>query len=266
MKSRYEEAARFAPVDENMGKLYGSIAQNYGFCGPEHLDATIQSAKKAMRCFGGDQGPKSAAHQDRQRQLNYMIYAYLDAGRWEDAEKKLMDYLEIEALDAAYPLLNDNGMDKFHHAVLARFFADCGSDANCKRFFDIVYPKRQMANKDHPWQLWAFNLGRIAETIGRKTEAGELYRESLMICLLEPKDSMDQRTTIVTMALLPLSRLRRVGAISDDKAQRCIQRARHAAAYLNPKHFRTFLDESDVDNALALVCQHPETFFPFTYR
>jgi len=261
---KMEEVAKITSADENMGKLYGSIAQNYGFCGPEHLDETIKFAQKAMKCFGGDQGP--AAHGDRQRQLNYMVFAYLDACRWEDAEKTLLKYLEIDALDAVYPLLDDT-MLPYHHAVLARFFADQGSMGHCERFFGIVYPQMRTLIKDtHPWQLWAFNLGRVAEKIGRQKEAIELHRESLRLCLLEQGDGMDEKKTILTMALLPLSRLRHIDALSKEDAHCHAQRARDAAAYLNPNHFKAFLDEPDVDKALGLVFQHPEQFFPFTYR
>jgi len=46
-------------VDRTLGELYGSICQNFGFCGPRYLSECEDHAQKAMQALGGGDVPET---------------------------------------------------------------------------------------------------------------------------------------------------------------------------------------------------------------
>ena len=116
-------------TSEDLGALYGSIAQNYGFCGPEYLPETRRYSLLSGEAFGKGEVPELKDHW--LRQLNYLAYAYLDAGDLGSAEKTLMAYIEMESWEELWPGLP--GLSQWEHALLARFFAEGGNRESARR-------------------------------------------------------------------------------------------------------------------------------------
>lgn len=79
-----------------LGKMYGTAAQHYGFCGPAHLHTVESYVKKAQKAFGNGTVPE--LYNDFNRQWNYLVYAYLDAHKYEEAEEVLQAYLGVRDL------------------------------------------------------------------------------------------------------------------------------------------------------------------------
>ncbi|MFH1490765.1 MAG: hypothetical protein ABII06_17795, partial [Pseudomonadota bacterium] len=78
MERRYEvEREMGCETDATLGALYGSIAQHYGFCGPDHLEPCLRYVSLAKQAFGDGRFPE--LREDWLRQENYAVYALLDA-------------------------------------------------------------------------------------------------------------------------------------------------------------------------------------------
>jgi len=241
-----------------LGRLYGSIAQNYAFCGPDYLQDTESLTLKARKALG--EGSVPEFKDEWMRQLNYLTYAALDAGRFHKAEETLIRYLEIEEWEDVWPLLP--ALSPWRHALLARFLADTENQERGERYLSWALAERKrLAKPEHPWQLWLFNLGRIAQQRCDTRTATELYNESLNLCLSE-KNGL----TVHMMALLPISGLWRLGVVVKTDIKKQEKEVREAAGMLNLDHFRMLLDEKDFEKVLEAVWDKPGTLFPFAYR
>jgi len=241
-----------------MGALYGSITQNYGFCGPGYFHETEKYSALARKAFGEGEIPE---HKEKGwlRQLHYLAYAELDAGLPIRAKQTLFRYFEIKTWKELWPSVRR--FSEWHHALLARFLAEAGDTSIRKKYFDLVFARRQEVLKpQHPRQLWAYNLGRLAQGLGRKEEARELYSESLALSL-----SREFGPTVHVMALLPLSGLWNLGSLSCVDYEEAEKVIRSAAARLHPEHFR-LLHENDLQKVLREVSKKPGKMFPFTYH
>lgn len=239
-----------------LGRLYGTIVQNYAFCGPEHLDSTEEYSNRARKALGENTVPEF--QNEWMRQFNYITYAYIDAGRFDMAEKTLLKYLEIESWDGLESILHK--LSPWRHAVLARFFANLDNH-NYKN----IYYKWSVDNhiplieNYHPWQLWTQNIGRIALSLEDKKIASKFFFRSLQLCMLN-----NSGPTIKVMALLPLSGLLKI-ELSKSDIDISKQKIYNAAKVLNPQHFN-ILNESSFETVLRKIWETPEILFPFSYR
>jgi len=258
MEDSYKLQAGFeSAANHTLGCFYGTIAQNYGFCGPEYLADTEKYCALARQAFG--EKIVSDYKDDWLRQFNYLVYAYLDADQMDKAENSLFTYLGITDWNDLKPLLPD--LSPWQHAVCARFFADTGKRSYTEDYLHLATGlKCDMKPQKHPWQLWLFNMGRIARSLDDAETAAELFSQSLDVCLSEANGP-----AVHVMALLPLSGLRGLGCLKNIDAVGSEKTVRKAAAKLNPNYFST-LDEKNFPSILKTVRQRPALLFPFSYH
>ncbi len=244
-------------ADKSLGELYGSIAQSFGFCGPNHLLECEAYARKAMASFGDGEIPEM--RDDCLRQLNYLAYGEMDAGLFERAEKTTLAYLEINDWDGLWAVLNHG--TPWQHALVARFLAETAATDLHGQYMTRTYEKRSVLMKpDHPWQLWAFNAGRISQKLADLEKARAFYVESLGLCMAEKLGP-----TVHVMALLPLSGLLAIGRLSAVNLDGAKTRVMDSAETINSEYFKV-LWEKDFDSILQTVWESPEKLFPFSYR
>ena len=245
-------------ADVTLGCLYGSISQNYGFCGPQYFEDAEQYSRLSRQAFVGETLPEH--REDSLRQFNYLTYAALDAGHFKMAEEALIRYLGIEEWREVWPILPR--FSPWRHALLARFFADTEDMEKAKRYLIwALDERRRLVRQEHPYQLWLFNLGRIAQCLGEEGSSAELYSESLDLCLSELFGP-----TVHVMALLPLSGLWKLCALSKIDIKKMENMVRKAAGILNPVHFSMLLNEKDFEKIIETTWDRPEMLFPFAYR
>lgn len=243
---------------ETLGALYGSIAQNYGFCGPEYLSETRTYCHLAGKAYGDGNAPQLKAHY--LRPLNYLIYACLDAGFPDEAEATLPAYLEMDDWQGLRHGLP--GFSEWRHAALARFFAAAEKRKETAEYLEWALGKRGgLIEQKHPWQLWLNNMGRVSYRLGDTKSARVFFKESLELCL-----SATMGPTVQVMGLLPLSGLRRISAVKGLEVDALEKHIRTSAKNLNPNHFRPLLEEADLTVILDNLWARPELLFPFTYR
>lgn len=245
-------------TNETLGALYGSIAQNYGFCGPKYLDKTRAYCNFARKVYGGGSSRRLKHHW--RRPLNYLVYAELDAGCLDEAETSLLAYLEMAGWQNFN--MHISGFSQWQHAALARFFEASGERAETAKFEKwALENKARLVESKHPWQLWLNNLGRISYGLGNEQDARVFFSESLALCLSERLGP-----TVHVMGLLPLSGLQRISAVAGLDVEAVEKRIRASAKNLNPGHFRSLLEEPDLTVVLDVLWGQPEVLFPFTYR
>ncbi|SHF32976.1 Lon protease (S16) C-terminal proteolytic domain-containing protein [Desulfacinum infernum DSM 9756] len=232
------------PVIPALAKLYGTIAQNYGFCGPDYLADTRRYVDLALEAFGGDGVPPF--QQDRKRQLHYLLHALLDAGRLEEAEGVLQRYLGRKESD----------LSPYEHAALARFGAETGRfppgyRAACRSLL-------RKGLEGHPWQLWLWNVGRILTDAEGKRLAWE---QGLRLCSrLGP--------TARPMGLLHAAWLWKEGLAPAEKIRTTVEEilADLENGPLWKDHFRPLLSARSWAHALEEILAASARYFPFTYR
>jgi len=245
-------------TNESLGALSGSIVQNYGFCGPEYLVETRRYSLLSREAFGDGRVPE--LKNDWLRQLNYLAYAELDTGNLDAAEKTLVAYMEIERWGELWSKMP--GLSQWHHALLARFFADSEERGETRKYADwSLKNKGRILPQEHPWQLWLYNMGRVSYSLGDTRNASEFYNGSLALCLTGTLGP-----TVQVMALLPLSGLWQAGGLTGSEIDPTEKRIRRSAEGLNPDYFRLLLDESNFTRTLEKIWAQPEELFPFTYR
>lgn len=244
------------PTHPLLGRLYGSISQNYGFCGPDHLERMWGYCEKARRALG--EGTVPEFRDEWARHYNYMTYALLDAGDRKRAAGIFFTYLESDDPEAIFGRLA--GFTPWEHALAARFLAETGG-AHAGRYLDwcdahLKTPPRT----EHPWQLWCVNLGRIAVACGAETAAEGWFRKGLDLCR-----SPAFGATVRVMALMPLAGLRALNRLDDREMRAERDAIRAAAGKLHPGYFDGVFSVP-FERALDDVWRRPERLFPFNYR
>ena len=240
--------------DRALGSLYGTIGQNFAFCGPSFVNKALEYFSKARRVLGEGTVPEYMA--EWKRQLHYAAFACLDAGRWEEAEDLICRYLDVPSVS----ILDPQGISissPWPHNLLVRFLADVFPEEPSDRYLEWAVGHVEMPpNRTHPWQLWTYNVGRLAARAGRHETARLFFRRSLDLCLAS-------ESTVRVMALLPLNGLVALG--EPIKTFYEVERElRELARSLNPKHFSPFLDETPLGDPLSE--ERLAVLFPFTYR
>lgn len=239
----------FKPAISSLGKLYGTIAQNYGFCGPEYLGECVAAVTRAWDAFGGDRVPELA--RERLRQYHYLVCAYLDAKEAPKAQEALEAYLggPLNAVDPG-------SLNRYQHAALARFLAETGVahpdyEAWCGR-------QLERSLTEHPWQLWLWNVGRW---VSRKEEKAKAWRRGLKLCA-------QLGLTARPMALLHAAWLFRENLASSSFLHAVVDDVLEdvAKSRLSKAHFGSLLGQPSWQAVLESVVAEPCRWFPFTYR
>jgi len=239
-------------VSHDLGAFYGTISQNYGFCGPAYIYSFEGTIEKAMNAFGGG-SVSGTAHNDWQRQHSYRVYAYLDAGRYDEAERALAEYLNCGAIHQYQP---DN--NSFRHAALMRFLAQTRHSSH--EYFKWASRRLASVPGRHPWQLWLYNLGCLKEADENLMRAA--WTRSASICLNQGGE------TLKVMALLPLSALYSNGLAGADYLEPRVEGILKTieTGVLNSRHFNLLLSARNWEDSLHITAEKAPTLFPFSYR
>jgi len=235
-----------------LGRMYGTVAQNYGFCGPQFFEKTKEYVSKAQEAFGSGKDPHW--RDDWLREWNYLVYAALDAGMEEEAKVALMHYLDIPQMPSSH---REKSWNRYQKAALARWVADTRSYYQI--FAEVTEDEIKQLEPIHPNQLWAFNVGRIMEKPGMRRTA---WIKSYQI-------SMSLKGPAKVMGLLPLAGLY-VMELADrkylEKATLEILSLIGSESDINRDHFDTLLKFDNWRDVLTEVWNGRHRYFPFTYR
>ncbi len=260
LKAMADEQRYNRGINIVLGRLCGTLAQNYAFCGPRYLNDVIENIHLAQRQFCD--GDMLEYRNDWLREFSYLVYAFLDAGDRDRARQALLNYLEITSLPDLKPWRELN--DPYKQAALMRYLADtadCGDSPEKQLAFRLVWEHRNFTFKaEHPCQLIAWNLGRLALNFKHSDLAKHYFESSITLC-------EQSAETIKVMALLPLSGLYGAGLWNPQQeasATAVLENIR-TSRFLNPDHFAALM-EGDIFHALNLVRKEPARFFPFSYR
>ncbi|MFW6055399.1 MAG: hypothetical protein ACOC9D_05785 [Thermodesulfobacteriota bacterium] len=247
----YRKIRTPAAVSRALGAYYGTLCQHYGFCGPKYLEPCLDTAQKALEAFGS--GKNRDYYPDWLRIYSYLVYAYLDAGLNQDAQESLQIYLQTKRLDEVGPL----NRNPYEHAAFVRFQADTARTPG-PRYLEWALTAAADPPRQHPWQLWLLNLGRVSRDSQAKKE---FWERALAVC----NDS--GTSTLRAMALLPLARL-----YKDRLKDASFLQTETSAAlsviqeYLCLDHFAELLRAGTWQSVLEMVDARPARFFPFSYR
>jgi hypothetical protein len=244
-----------ARVDNTLGRLYGTLGQQFAFCGSGHTETALGYFKEALSALG--EGTVPDLKPEWMRQLNYSVFSLLDARRNDEARRFVCRYLEVPSLHELRP--GKLSLEPpWKHNLLARFLADTGDEQLCQRYLAWAGERSFAPPKpDHPWQLWAFNVGRIAFASGETEAAAASFKISLGLC-------SRAKPTIWVMALLGLSGLARMSALPENLSE-IEGEVRRMATELNPDHFAE-LFQVPFARVLEQVWREPGKMFPFTYH
>lgn len=257
--------------DYALGSSLGTLAQNYAFCGTAYLEETRETIKMAMQAFGDGRDPD--LQNDWLRQVSYLLFALTDAKKFTEAEEQLHRLLEKQPSEPfdLEPILTDG----FKIFAIARFLADYTQSSKlpdhfiplCKQLVGFIeknmLPRQfNISAQIHPWQLVYWNIGRLARQQDSMPLAQQAWQLSLDLCRQGDE-------TIRVMGLLPLASCCHAanGSCPDElnSEAKAILEEINTSRYLNKEHFQSLLNVSSYE-ALQLVHEHPEQYFPFTYR
>lgn len=248
-----------------LGAMYGTLAQNYGFCGPSCRAQFMDCIRRAEAAFGRKYRWES------QRLLAYQIYSLMDSSQYMEATELLNLYLHLPAdstpqqwIDAAQQLWQQpTEHSPFQIALVCRLLAELAKT-------DTLNPQpdwcRSLASflpnrLSHPWQLSALNLGRLFFSAGLPEQGTTLLQRCAASC------SAGEIAT-VPMALLPLASLHALDPHNMDVLHACseiLQKIR-VSTMLQQTHFQTLVDGLSPAQVLATVWASPYRYFPFSYR
>ena len=256
-----EERYHHGKVNPVLGALYGTLAQHYGFCGPSYLHDVVRYVGLAQKMFGD--GRVNELRQEWVREFAYLVYAFLDVEDFEAAREALWRYLEVRSWSE---LKSWSAMKPYQRFVTVRYMADrLAMDADetesriAGHWLKTVHPETASL-PEHPHQLIAWNMGRIAWYLDQTDAGADWWEKSL-------ENSTSAEETVFVMALMPLSGLHRIGRFSQKHlalAEAVVQRIR-VSQYLNRSHFEPLL-HGTLEEAMHLVWNHVQRFFPFSYR
>lgn len=241
-----------------LASIYGTIAQNYAFCGPDFINESISCSIKSIETFGGVHSGEIPEHakEDCLRQYSYMTYAFLDAENFTEAERHLLLYLERNSFNE---IMHDPGrLSEWQHSVLIRFLASVYNESFFNNYLSFCQNRQYDFVADrHPWQLWFYNMAKCAVNAGMTELSMKFAYRSLEIC--ESEASGD---TVRVMSLLPLTILyKKENHILDSK----IIKAKNLAINLNRNHFLP-LNGSEPEDIMRTVSDNTDVLFPFSYR
>lgn len=247
--------------DPLLGAIYGTLAQNYGFCGPQYIDKTIEFSKKSIEKFGGEhvQQILPADRKNCLRPYNYMAYAYLDAEDYALAERCLLKYLDQASIHDV--MQSADQLSEWEHALLTRYMADAADLELIQTYFRFYGENDYgLIKNKHPWQLWCYNMARCALKVDEKELAAWLSTKSVEIC-----EMTSAGPTLRVMALLPLTFLFERNLMEEQELEGKYHDVVKTALALNSEHFSD-LQNITVKEGLVKIGREPGRYFPFSYR
>lgn len=264
---------RSHPTDYALGSMYGTIAQNYAFCGHKYLKETRKFITLAQNAFGGGKQDNLKAHWKRQN--SYLFFALLDAGK-ETKDEAGVTLLSLFGKDSWEDVLNTahvDDLDPFLLFALSRAIADIPEIFPDDIFAAFVQKMWNFFSKKdfhllettpyniHPWQLWCYNLGRILFNAREINQAVLAWNQSLELCLKGEE-------TMQVMALLSLSQLSASGKMERKHSNivSSVFDLIHSSKTLNKTKFKDIADSNNYETGLRKVFNKTEELFPFNYR
>lgn len=266
-----EEEARnrlaFRPNLE-LGAMYGTLAQNCGFCGPKHLDGLYAFADKARRAFGkrfaGEAG----------RLHNYLFYALLDTGEEQHRREAVVVLNRYLLLDSGAGFVHwysrlelllkkPAGDALFQVAALLRGMADLRiklPPSRCSSLHAKIF-NYAMRSTHHPWQFIIYNWARLLVRNGRMDDAVACIERMVRICRKNGE-------TMQVMALLGFALFHKVVKLLPEhrrELERLMMLIQDTSVF-NRDHFAPLLNSLSIDQALDLLNKNPALIFPFSYR
>ncbi|MGD9825222.1 S16 family serine protease [Desulfobacter sp.] len=244
-------------IDQTLGRLYGTLVQNWAFCGPALINQTETMSLDARQALG--ENISLELKNDWMRQYDYLTAARLQAGDRDGAASSLKACLEIDDLCLVPDRLDS--FSAFQISSICRFLVNADPGYAQSFYHPLVSLVSATSGQTHPWQLVFFNLGRMALGQKDRKTAVSLLEKSVDICFC--KDSVP---TIEVMALKPLAFMpdRVLARELVSTLPEYENRIRHAAGQLNPDHF-SFLKGRSFCQVLAYVRENHDTVFPFSY-
>jgi hypothetical protein len=265
-------------VDYCIGSIYGTIAQNFAFCGPEYIEETKKNIALAQAAFGDGTVPERLG--DWLRQFSYLYFALLDCDKsfHSQAIDALCKYLNMESTQTATfdnVFTAWNMGDRFPLFALVRGLVDIPwivSEPEHNRLSEkILWISNDLKlefyenkpNTIHPLQLIIYNSGRLALLRNDTDRAYDEFRKSIVFCRCRYGAE-----TINAMTLLPLSQIHAMGRMDSEMEQTCLDVLEkiRTSNFINHSHFKTLTGSIPAEKALDLVSAHPQVFFPFNYR
>ena len=243
-----------------LGALYGTLAQNYGFCGPDWLDSLLEMCEKAAPCFGNKH------YLNRNRLKNYQIYALIDSKRAEDALALVNPYLLLSPgagpdqwFQHVLQLLMEKEVNREHSFQAALVLRVLSFIGYALPLADSLLNIHFCSH--HPWQLIALNLGKIHYAGNRENEAVRLFHHCLRICLAGG-------STMRAMGLLPLAEMHYLGCAGKQEYEQADTIRKHLVHTngLHSDHFSIITDITAAEELLDIVRQQRSVLFPFSYR
>ncbi len=240
-------------TDLALGRVYGTLVQNFAFCGPDAIRETETLSVKARQALGEPLSPE--LKNQWIRQYDYLGTARLNAKDMAGADACLETCLDGRGPDSIHALT------PWQISMLCRFAARGNLPGLDEWYHPLVSHAFEQFKTQHPWQLVFFNLGRTALIKEDRGTARQLFEKSLGVCL-----NTGQGPTIEIMALKPLAFVPDLppeqpflSGLSQWEKQ-----IKPAASALNPDHFY-FLFDRPFPEALRYVRENHDRVFPFSY-
>lgn len=264
-----EEAGKKASCKANrhVGAMYGTLAQNCGFCGPDYFDQLDSYSAMAERAF-------SRIYSDECRRLQvYRLYGLLDREEIGRIADLLNPYLDLPhsaepsqwLTEAAKRIASKNNDDHYTALLTLRTVADLvelGKILPALSLAETIgtLPRIGSMRMHHPWQLIAFNMARLFLSHNLRAQAVSLFEQSIAICRRGCE-------TMQAMALLGYAELHKHSLADKIHYREAGQVLQHieTSRYLNREHFSPLQGYSIAD-ALEKVADNKRRFFPFSYR
>lgn len=248
-----------------LGAMYGTLAQNYGFCGLKYQQQFDECIRLAEAAFGRKHQWQSL------RLLAYRIYNRMDECNFQEARELLNRYLALPAESGPgrwietvlYQQRQPTEHSPFQATIICRLLAELGRAGALEvqpdwlRSLSTIIPCRL----SHPWQLCASNLGQVFLAAGLQDQGTALLHRSAEACL-------SGGITMVPMALLPLAALHGFSPGNADVLLTCskvLQKIR-TSSILHLPHFQPLTSGIAPEQALGAVAATPGRYFPFSYR
>jgi hypothetical protein len=252
-------------ANRNLGAMYGTLCQNFGFCGPGYLAGLLAYKEKAANAFNRKFKAES------RRLESYEFYGRLETGEKRDAVKALNRYLELPATaetEEWLGIMKDKlapgaGGDLFTLSAILRALVDLDTPLSADQLENIhslLYDNLPAAGH-HPWQLMLFNLARLLAGAGKRGEVAECLDRMVDVCNLG-------KETMQAMGLLAYSELHLQG-LAEKRHYRAAEQLLEKMQqnrYLNQAHFAPLYLPVPLERKLRLLVDHRPRFFPFTYR
>lgn len=244
----YLQIKKISPVNRHLGAFWGTLTQNFAFCGPEYIESTREYALRAWEAFGADDGLE-----DCRRCISYLYFAHLDASLIDEA------YIYLKRISSDKDLETKNNLrrDPFAALALVRWMNEIASFNHDQ----LTAIKKAVPGMEihHPWQLVLYNIARIDPD---PREAHKAAKQGLEFCI-----GPNVGPPVRAMGLLPLSLLHSRKQIYDIEAKKYYRKIiRTIYDYLNTTgHFNCILNLPH-EKALPNIECNLKRLFPFTYR